>query len=370
MFEHVRPGDPVKLEAFEFNVMKDAARSVLQRNGAAVSQFQDATPYMGQRIRVKNDTGIDIEEYTAWRMMKPLWFAANDAISELPLVISLGAYNDQVTDGSNAMLAVVQEPLKAGAIGWAICSGSSYIKVDSIVSEKVTYGRPSSNGYFVGTVSGAELVKGAGNLRLLHPAPVTPAGPGRRICLCLVNPNEPALKVAKFDTLLALPNSATTWGRPVLNTTNTEIFTIGINLITKSPSGNAFQFTRTGLYRVGVELQVQGLAATGKTYFYTGRARFTLTGGYNVMLSPKYFNGMSFNNNGGFNTHWMEDVFYAEKGNELDIEFNCVSVEVTAFNSTTSAAQVSANGFITIELVQPHWDDAQTALIADVDAPP
>lgn len=173
-FEHLQSGDRIQPTAFEWNAMLDAAKAFAGSQGVSPpGQFQTPPPNW---IKVKNITGRPLRRYTGYRVGPCLWeltgsgntIAAGDKGGT-----TLGENVFELTDNAspnNRPVAVIQQPLDEGAIGWAAVSGVTLVKVLAVVAsganEPIDYAgvvpnhdaaEPGFDGAFVPNSMGGQL---------------------------------------------------------------------------------------------------------------------------------------------------------------------------------------------------------------------
>ncbi len=126
MFEHVKSGDEFKVQAFEWNAMLDAGRAA--RRGQVGTKAEGlellALAAGNGTIRVKNNSGGDRNRYAAVSLGAARWVVTRN--NSLPqLVFEVTAADPWKP------IAILQQPLKSGALGAAVIFGPSLVEVAS-----------------------------------------------------------------------------------------------------------------------------------------------------------------------------------------------------------------------------------------------
>lgn len=132
-FDKVQPGEPMRIPASTYNSMVDAAQDFQQRRRGVGADPLKPARYEGT-VRVRNDTGshlfrfsvVGLGEVVITQSDNPQSFYSRPTfVVERPEITAALKYGKHV-----AKVAVIQEPIREGAIGWAKISGLTPVKVN------------------------------------------------------------------------------------------------------------------------------------------------------------------------------------------------------------------------------------------------
>jgi len=115
-----KPGDPLKIPAGAWNALLE----LLEQRDNFLAQL-GKTGTIDTRIKVRNDTGSDLGRYQVVRIADPI-VSPTDNLSEF---LANPCFSGATPDGEHNRIAIVQEPIAAGAIGWAVAAGLTHAYV-------------------------------------------------------------------------------------------------------------------------------------------------------------------------------------------------------------------------------------------------
>lgn len=124
MFEHRKPGEQFEVKAFEFNAMLDAGRAARAGQvGIKAEGLELLALSAGQGVvRVKNNTGADRNRYACVSLGPARWtLDRNNKLAGLVFEVTAA--------DPWKPIAILQQPLKDGAIGAAVIYGPSLVDV-------------------------------------------------------------------------------------------------------------------------------------------------------------------------------------------------------------------------------------------------
>jgi len=133
--EKVKPGEPLRIPASTYNAMVEAAQDFQQRKRGLDAAPLGSSRYEGT-VRVRNSTADDfarfgvvgLGEMVISQEDNPQSFYSRPTFeAEAPLRSSALNYGKHV-----AKVAIVQEPIRSGAIGWAKVAGLTPVQVDIV----------------------------------------------------------------------------------------------------------------------------------------------------------------------------------------------------------------------------------------------
>ncbi|HOA51052.1 MAG TPA: hypothetical protein PKI05_02270 [Thermogutta sp.] len=115
-----KPGDPLKIPAGAWNALLE----LLEQRDNFLAQL-GKTGTIDTRIKIRNDTGADLGRYQVVRVSAPI-VSPTDNLSEF---LANPCFSAAIPDGEHNRIAIVQEPIAAGAIGWAVAAGLTHAYV-------------------------------------------------------------------------------------------------------------------------------------------------------------------------------------------------------------------------------------------------
>ncbi|MGE4157700.1 MAG: hypothetical protein AB7F75_01230 [Planctomycetota bacterium] len=144
----VTPGDPIKIPAQAYNSFIDAARAHRERSlGQGAGEDSGLNIHMD--LQVRNSTGADQDEFA----VLSLGSIVLSPVDNLPLFKDRPTF-DVVASTITGRTAILQEPLKMGALGWARILGISVVRINVIDEShswaKVVAGSPNLESSFGG----------------------------------------------------------------------------------------------------------------------------------------------------------------------------------------------------------------------------
>ena len=159
-FQHVRPGQKVKISAPAWNGAMNAARAHQQSTaaGASAGTPKQQFPQTGI-VLVKNNSGGDLGMLSVLGIDGPLFDPTDSAaVNEFKSRVVLKGITPSATTHKGKFV-ILREPLKAGAIGEAYAAGCCPAKVNVVAT-----GDTSAD---VSDGSSASLKSGGGSAKIL-----------------------------------------------------------------------------------------------------------------------------------------------------------------------------------------------------------
>lgn len=156
-FNHISPGSIWQPSAVEINAMKDAARAFQAAAvPSAVKPAQLGLPTNPICVRVKNNTGADVDRYTVHSLGEPRWTIDNSGFTPADCIWALQDYD------ATKPPAVAIEPIKSNEVGLVAVSGPVLAKItgDGTADDRVA--APNASGV---------LVPGSGSVAIAHSRP-------------------------------------------------------------------------------------------------------------------------------------------------------------------------------------------------------
>ncbi len=122
MRQSVKKGEPLSVPAEEYNAFLQMANDYRTKSVAARPLQQERHVPHGL-VRIKNTTGVDLARFSVLGIDGPLFSHGSEEYQNR--VAFVGG-----TASSVGKIAIIQEPLAADAIGLAVASGVSVVKID------------------------------------------------------------------------------------------------------------------------------------------------------------------------------------------------------------------------------------------------
>lgn len=125
-FEHVHPGDPLRIRASTFNTMLDAAADFARRRNNIAAEARPERPDRDV-ILVRNNSGADRDRFDVLGLDEPL-ILPDDNLPEFQSRMAFSGITPALPTHAGRF-CILLEPLPAGAIGRALVSGVGVARV-------------------------------------------------------------------------------------------------------------------------------------------------------------------------------------------------------------------------------------------------
>ena len=126
-----RPGDTLRIPAGVYNALLD----ILNARGNYLSLTTPANP-THTKIKVANATGATLQRFSIVQIAEPLISPTQN----LHDFLTNPTFHATSPTGADCRIAITQEPLAPGAIGWAVCAGITHAY---ITGPQHNFGRPT-----------------------------------------------------------------------------------------------------------------------------------------------------------------------------------------------------------------------------------